>query len=162
MRVITAKVRNATALITTAAVTVLLLPSAVEARPYTVVSCDSAAGFGHNASAWVPYGNAGVFYESCPTNGGPNSGVSNRLTGGTYGGFSHSGHAFTAPPGTTITQLRWAGRIARSSCRWAAHFRAMPSQANIIGLPSNQSCDATGFDIRNSPWSFPVPAGTTS
>src|SRR5215213_11245580 len=116
MRETTTKLRNATAVvIASSALAMLALPFPAEARPYTVVSCDSAAGFGHNAAAWVPYGNAGVFYESCPTNGGPNSGVSNRLTGGTYGGFSHSGHAFTAPPGATITQIRWAGRMARDN-----------------------------------------------
>jgi hypothetical protein len=139
----------------------LVLPLAAEARPYTVVSCDSAAGFGHNAAAWARYGNAGVIYESCPTNGGPNSGISNRLTGGTYAGFSHSGHAFTAPPGATITQIRWSGRMARDSCKWGAFIRAAPSGAAVMGMPNGQFCEALGFDNRGWPMPYGVPAGTT-
>src|SRR5215218_7774627 len=162
MRETTTNLRNATAVvIASSALAMLVLPFPAEARPYTVVSCDSAAGFGHNASAWVPYGNAGVFYESCPTNGGPNSGVSNRLTGGTYGGFSHSGHAFTAPPGATITQIRWAGRMARDNCRWGVFIRAAPSGAAVMGMPNGQYCETTGFDNRGWPMPFGVPAGTT-
>src|SRR5262245_42562301 len=75
------------------------------AGQYTVASCDSAAAYGHNTTAWAPFGNAGSAYEACPTNGSPTAGISNRLTQGTYGGFSHSGHAFTAPPGATIARF---------------------------------------------------------
>ena len=78
---------------------ILCTPHVAAARPYTVVSCDSAGLVGYNSAAWAPFGNAGSAYESCPTGGGSTAGVSNRLIGTTYSGFSHSGHAFTAPPG---------------------------------------------------------------
>src|SRR5215210_2233866 len=79
------------------------VPNAAVARPYTVVSCDSAGVFGYSSSAWTQYGNAGTAYEACPSAGGPTAGISNRLIGTTYPGFSHSGHGFTAPRGATIT-----------------------------------------------------------
>ncbi len=142
-------------------VVVLCTPSVAAARPYTVVSCDSAGLFGYNSAAWAPYGNAGSAYASCPSGGGSTAGVSNRLIGGTYSGYNHSVHAFRAPPGTTITNLRWAGRAARDNCKWGTYIRALPSDAAIAGLPHNQYCDATGFDNRGWPLPFAVPGGTT-
>ena len=139
---------------------VMSCPTAV-AGQYTVVSCDSAAAFGHNTTAWVRFANAGTAYEACPTNGSPTAGVSNRLTQGTYVGFSHSGHAFTAPPGATITRLRWAGRMSRSNCRWGVYFRALPSAAPVLGMPQGQVCTTLGFDNRGWPIPEPVPGGTT-
>ena len=76
--------------------------------------------FGYSSAAWAPFGNAGSAYEACPTGGGSTAGVSNRLIGTTYTGYSHSGHVFTAPPGATITHVRWAGRMARDNCRWGS------------------------------------------
>src|SRR6187551_2047694 len=91
----------------TASAAVLLCAAPADARQYTVVSCDSALSYGFNASAWQPYSSSGSTYETCPTNGGFTAGVSNRMTGQRFGGFSYSGHAFNAPPGTTITSVRW-------------------------------------------------------
>lgn len=160
---VTAKQRNRTLLFTAAAcvVAVLTLSSDAMAGQYTVVSCDSAAAFGYNTTAWVPYGNAGTAYEACPTNGGLTAGVSNRLTQGTYGGFSHSGHAFTAPAGATITRITWAGRMVRDNCRWAVYFRAVPSGTLVHGMPNGQFCETLAFDNRGFPLAQPVPGGTT-
>jgi hypothetical protein len=146
---------------TAVAVMVVMSCSTALAGQYTVASCDSAAAYGHNTTAWVPFGNAGTAYEACPTNGSPTAGVSNRLTQGTYGGFSHSGHAFTAPPGATITRMRWAGRMSRDNCRWGVYFRALPSDAPVLGMPHGQVCTTLGFDNRGWPIPEPVPAGTT-
>src|SRR5688500_17664096 len=143
------------------AAVLMALCSDAAAGQYTVVSCDSAAAFGHNSAAWAGFANAGETYASCPTNGGDTRGVSDRLTAGTYGGFSLSGHAFTAPPGATITQLRWAGRMARGNCRWGIYFRALPSGTAILGAPPNQFCETAGFDNRGWPMPFAVPPGTT-
>ena len=137
------------------------MPGIAAARPYTVVSCDSAGLFGYSSAAWTPFGNAGSAYEACPTSGGSTAGVSNRLIGGPYSGFSHSGHVFAAPPGTTITQVRWSGRAARDNCHWGAYIRALPSGAPMFGLPVGQYCDATGFDNRGWPMPFAAPEGTT-
>src|SRR4029079_4166558 len=90
---------------TGAAAMVLASCPAADAGQYTVASCDSAAAYGHNTTAWGPFRNAGTSYQACPTNGSPTAGVSDRLTQGTYGAFSHAGHAFTAPPGATITRF---------------------------------------------------------
>lgn len=159
----TAKRPNRAVLLATIAwaTSLLALAPAASGGTYTVASCDSAAAFGHNATAWARYGNAGSAYEDCPTHGGPTAGVSNRLTAGTYTGFSHSGHFFTAPPGTTITQLRWAGRMARGNCTWGAYFRAAPSGAPVLGMPHGQFCQTTGYDTRGWPTGYAVPAGTT-
>jgi len=140
---------------------VMFAPQAATARPYTVVSCDSAALFGYSSAAWAPFGNAGWAYETCPTGGGSTAGVSNRLVGATYSGFNHSGHVFTAPPGATITSVRWAGRMARDNCSWGAWVRAIPSGAAIVGLPHGQYCDAAAFDNRGWPMTFGAPEGTT-
>jgi hypothetical protein len=163
MSEITAGRLNSTLLSTAAACAVALaaLCPVASAGQYTVASCDSAAAFGHNTTAWVPFANAGTAYEACPTNGAPTAGVSNRLTQGTYGGFSHSGHAFTAPPGATITGLRWAGRMARDNCRWGVYFRAVPSGAAVLGMPNGQFCETLGFDNRGWPIPLAVPGGTT-
>jgi hypothetical protein len=142
-------------------VTILVLPRPAVARPYTVVSCNAAVGFGFNAAAWAPYSTAGSTYESCPTNGGFTAGVSNRMTGRTYSGFQFSGHAFTAPPGTTITGIRWGGRLARANCDWGTFMRALPSGLTVIGTPNGKYCGSNDFDISNWPISYPVPAGTT-
>jgi hypothetical protein len=140
---------------------ILSMPHAAAARPYTVVSCDSAGVFGYSSAAWEPFGNAGNAYKSCPTGGGPTAGISNRLIGWTYSGFSHSGHGFTAPPGATITHVRWAGRMARNNCRWATYVRALPSGALVLGLPTGSYCNATFFDNRGWPMTFAAPGGTT-
>src|SRR5215218_1417319 len=163
MSELTAGRLNTTLLSTATACVIVLvvLCPGVRAGQYTVVSCDSAAAFGHNTTAWVPFGNAGTAYEACPTNGSPTAGVSNRLTQGTYVGFSHSGHAFTAPPGATITRIRWAGRMARDNCRWGVYFRAVPSGSPILGMPNGQFCETLGFDNRGWPIPQTVPAGTT-
>ena len=139
----------------------LVLPPPVAARPYTVVSCNSAVGFGFNASAWSPFSTAGSTYESCPTNGGFTAGVSNRMTGRTYSALEFSGHAFTAPPGTTITRIRWGGRLARANCAWGTVMRALPSALTVLGTPNGKYCGSNDFDISNWPISYPVPAGTT-
>ena len=163
MSEITARRINST-LLSSAVVCAIALAAlcpVASAGQYTVASCDSAAAFGHNTTAWVPFANAGTAYEACPTNGGPTAGVSNRLTQGTYGGFSHSGHAFTAPPGATITGIRWAGRMARDNCRWGVYFRAVPSGAAAFGMPNGQFCETLGFDNRGWPTPLAVPGGTT-
>ena len=156
--------RRATSLQLVAALSAVMLMtfcSEAGAGQYTVGSCDSAAAFGHNSAAWARFANAGNTYEQCPTNGGETAGVSDRLTAGTYGGFSFSGHSFSAPPGATITQLRWAGRMARSNCRWGTYFRALPNDTAILGAPPGQFCETGGFDNRGWPMPFNVPAGTT-
>jgi len=139
----------------------MLAASSATARPYTVVSCDAAGLFGYSSAAWAPFGNAGYAYEACPTGGGSTAGISNRLIGGTYAGFNHSGHAFTAPPGATITSVRWAGRLARDNCSWGTSIRALPSGTPIMGLPNGQYCDSAAFDNRGWPMTFGAPAGTT-
>ena len=125
-----------------------------------VVSCNSAWAWGSNASAWQPESNAGGAYATCPSNGGFTAGVSNRLTGQTYGGFSYSAHAFNAPPGTSITEIRWAGR-RRRNCDWGAFMRAMPSRATVLGLPNGQYCKQDDIDFTNAPFTYTVPPGTT-
>jgi Bacterial Ig-like domain len=139
----------------------MLAPQSAEARPYTVFSCDSAGLFGFSSAAWTAFGNAGWAYESCPTGGGATAGISNRLVGWTYSAFNVSGHSFRAPPGATITAVRWAGRIARNNCNWGTFLRALPSGAAILGMPNGQYCTTEAFDNRAWPMTFSTPAGTT-
>ena len=136
-------------------------PSAAHARPYKVVSCDSAEHFGHSSAAWMPFGTAGRAYSTCPSGGGDVAGISNRLTGSQYAGSAGSAHAFDAPAGTTITSIRWGGRMARDSCDWGVYIRALPSESPVVGMPNAQYCGTNGLDTRRFPFTFPVPGGTT-
>jgi hypothetical protein len=149
------------AVVAACALAVMSAPHTAAARPYTVVSCDSAGPFGYSSAAWAPFGNAGWAYANCPSGGGDTAGVSNRLIQGTYGGFSSSGHVFAAPPGATITHVRWAGRLARDNCNWGTFFRATPSGASVMGLPNGQYCDTNAFDNRGWPMTWGLPGGTT-
>jgi hypothetical protein len=87
--------------------------------------------------------------------------VSNRLTGRTYSGFSYSAHVFDAPPGTSITGIKWAGRVSRGNCSWGTFMRAMPSGATVLGLPNGRYCNLNEFDFTNGAFDYAVPAGTT-
>jgi hypothetical protein len=147
-------------LVATAAA-MLVCAAPATAGTYTVVSCNSAWAWGSNASAWQPDSNAGGAYAACPTNGGFTAGVSNRLTGQSYSAFSYSAHAFNAPSGTSITGIRWAGRVARGNCDWATFMRALPSGASVLGLPNGRYCYQNDFDFTNAPLTYTVPAGTT-
>src|SRR5688572_17453053 len=115
---LTSNLRRGALVAVTSSFLILCGPNVATARPYTVVSCDSAGLVGYNSAAWVAFGNAGSAYEACPSGGGSTAGVSNRLIGATYSGFNHSGHVFAAPPGATITHVRWSGRLARDNCSW--------------------------------------------
>ena len=139
----------------------MLAPQTAAARPYTVVSCDSAGLFGFSSAAWAPFGNAGWAYESCPTGGGDTAGISNRLIGGTYSWFQPLRALVQGAPGATITAVRWAGRLARDNCNWGTFLRALPSGAAIMGLPNGQYCTSAAFDNRGWPMTFGTPEGTT-
>ena len=90
---------------------------------------DSASLFGYSSAAWAPFANAGSTYATCPSGGGLFAGISDRLTGATYRGFDFSGHGFSAPAGTSISSVKWAGRLARDNCSWGQYIepcRAKP------------------------------------
>ena len=73
---VTSNLRRCAAVAATFGVLAMTVPQATVARPYTVVSCDSAGLFGYSSAAWAPFGNAGSAYEACPTGGGSTAGVS--------------------------------------------------------------------------------------
>ena len=129
-----------------------------EGRPYTVVSCDAAPGF--SAQAWRPGASVGSAYSTCPTHGGMNAGISNRITGVTVPGLSYSSHTFTAPAGATVSSIRWSGRLARGSCAWGAMMLAQPGGRYLFGLRPNATCLSNALDVRGSTLPFAMPAGT--
>jgi hypothetical protein len=51
--------------------------------------------------------------------------------------------------------------MSRDNCRWGVYFRALPSDAPVLGMPHGQVCTTLGFDNRGWPIPEPVPAGTT-
>ncbi len=136
----------------------LMVAPASEARPYTVVSCDAAPGF--SAEAWRAAGSAGSAYSTCPTLGGENAGISNRITGVTVPALADSSHTFTAPTGSTISSIRWGGRLARGDCRWGVMMLAQPGNGYVFGLRPNATCLSTALDIRSTTIPFTMPAGT--
>jgi hypothetical protein len=155
------KLRFHVSVLTTSLTAMLALTAGAHARPYTVVSCDSAGVFGYSTGAWVGVANTGRAYATCPSNGGLTAGLSNRMVDKTYSVLDHSGHYLTAPPGATITKIRWAGRMARANCTWATFIRALPSNSSVLGYRNRQLCDATDFDNRGWPLTLDTPAGTT-
>jgi hypothetical protein len=154
--------RGGAAALAACVVAALAAPGTAGAGQYTVFACDSAGMFGYSSAAWVPIGDLGSAYAACPSGGRSTAGISNRLIARTYAGFSASGHSFTAPAGTTITRVRWAGRMARQNCHWSAYLRAVPSTAPVIGLRSGIYCDSTEFDNRGWPITLATPQGTTA
>ena len=143
-------------------VVVLFVSETAAARPYTVFSCDAAGLFGYSSAAWAPLGDVGNAYATCPSGGGSTAGISNRVVGTPVSGLNHSAHLFTAPPGATITSVRWSGRMARDNCTWGTWLRASPSGASIMGLPPNVACYSNAFDNRGWPLTFGAPDGTTA
>ena len=132
------------------------------ARTYTVVSCDAGLGTALSAEAWMPQTTIpGSSYAVCPSTGGDNTGISDRITQATGAGLNFSAHNFTAPAGTRITGLRWGGRFARGNCAWGALVQAFPSGAALLGVRPNTGCAVSGLDVRTTPLAVPVPAGTT-
>ena len=132
------------------------------ARTYTVVSCDAGLGTALSAEGWMPQTTIpGSSYAVCPSTGGDNTGISDRITQATGAGLNFSAHNFTAPAGTRITGLRWGGRFARGNCAWGALVQAFPSGAALLGVRPNTGCAVSGLDVRTTPLAVPVPAGTT-
>src|SRR5215204_3597183 len=145
-----------------ALVWIALAPEEAGARTYTVVSCDAAFGMALSAEAWMPSTTIpGSSYAVCPSTGGENTGISDRITRATGAGLNYSAHNFTAPPGTRITELRWGGRLARGNCAWGASVQAFPTGTLLLGVRPNTGCAVSGLDIRSSPLALPVPAGRT-
>ncbi len=129
-----------------------------QARPYTVLSCDAAPGF--SAEAWRAAGSTGSAYSTCPTQGGENAGISNRITGVTVPALADSSHTFTAPAHATISSIRWGGRLARGDCRWGVMMLAQPGNRYVFGLRPNATCLTTALDVRGTTIPFTMPAGT--
>ena len=129
------------------AVALVWVPLA-EARPYTVVSCDAAPAPSFSSEAWQPsWSLAGSAYAACPALRDLERGLSNRITGLTVPAFTFSAFTFTAPAGTSIRSLRWAGRLARNDCRWGTFALALPSNSVLFGLRQNASCASTGLNL---------------
>jgi hypothetical protein len=140
-----------------------VLPGAeASGRPYTVVSCDAGLGTALSAEAWMPSTTVpGSSYSVCPSTGGDNTGISDRITQATGAGLNFSAHDFRAPAGTRITALRWGGRFARGNCAWGALLQAFPSGTALLGVRPNTGCGVSGLDVRTTPLAIPIPAGTT-
>ena len=144
------------------AVALVWVPLA-EARPYTVVSCDAAPAPSFSSEAWQPsWSLAGSAYAACPALRDLERGLSNRITGLTVPAFTFSAFTFTAPAGTSIRSLRWAGRLARNDCRWGTFALALPSNSVLFGLRQNASCASTGLNLIGQPVPWAAPAGTRS
>ena len=124
-----------------------------------VTPCPAARS---GAEAWIPSTTiAGSSYAACPTSGIPTRGISDRITTPTGSRLTLSTHVFQAPTGTTITALRWGGRLSRGNCDWGAMMQALPAKTVIFGLQAHSGCAVSGLDIGDQTLPFAVPAGTT-
>jgi hypothetical protein len=149
-------------LIATLALALAIVAAPARAGTYTVLSCDAANAGGFSPEAWSPSGNAGTAYQACPSLATDTGGISNRIVGSTVGLLAHSEHTISAPPGATITSIRWSGRWARTNCTWGAALRALPSAATVLGAPANGQCLINELDTRPKEMPLTPPAGTTA
>lgn len=132
----------------------LCLTASAQAGSYTVSTCGDIPNFawrldatpGHQAEALCPSGNSD--YRGITTR------ITQPVAAGTY-----ERAFFDAPPGTTITGFRWAGRANRESCVWSTEIRAQPADQTILGNRAGRNCGTSGFNLPSL--DFPVPAGTT-
>jgi len=143
------------------------IPQIAFAGQYTVRSCDAAPPT-HNVNAWWVQPGSVNSYALCPSamGGGPNTrGISTRATGRTFRGGEFSRWWFSAPGGTHITRLDWAGRAARDTPSWAIEISAQGgvSYARLMGYPAQPGATSygTGFEYPG-PVPLWTPAGTTS
>ena len=137
------------------------LPASAEARPYVVFACDAATYWGYANNAWSAIGQ-GTIESRCPSNNDDQRGMTTRMVGGAFAGFAHSIYHFDAPPGTTITALKWSGRMARNNCNWRTTISANPGDHRLIGLLNGQQCSIPSLDVGLSHLTLTPPVGTTS
>jgi hypothetical protein len=145
------------------AVALLAPAGGARAGSYTVLACEAAsAEHGFSGDSFFPWGNAGIAYKACPTNGNKLNGISNRIVDQTVGAGAFSTHTFDSPPNTTITAVKWSGRFARDNCNWSTIFVAHPSGAVLTGLPAHSFCATTGGDFWNTTFAWQPPPGTST
>ena len=133
---------------------------AAQARPYTVYACDAAGFWGSPNNSWSPSG-SGTVESRCPSNADWQRGMTTRLVGSTYSAFTGATYDFNAPPGTTITALKWSGRYSRTNCTWHARMTAYPADSDLFGVRAGQQCSINSLDIASSIGGWSAPPGTT-
>ncbi len=126
-----------------------------------VFACDAATYWGYANNAWSAIGQ-GTIESRCPSNNDDQRGMTTRMVGGAFAGFAHSVYHFDAPPGTTITALKWSGRMARNNCNWRTTISANPGDHRLIGLLNGQQCSIPSLDVGSSHLTLTPPVGTTS
>ena len=131
-----------------------------QARPYTVYACDAAGFWGSPNNSWSPAGN-GTVESRCPSNADWQRGMTTRLVGSTYPAFAGAAYDFNAPPGTTITGLKWSGRYSRTNCTWHARMTAYPADRDLFGVRAGEQCSINSLDIASSIGGWSAPPGTT-
>ena len=131
-----------------------------QARPYTVYACDAAGFWGSPNNSWSPAG-SGTVESRCPSNADWQRGMTTRLVGSTYPAFTGAAYDFNAPPGTTITGLKWSGRYSRTNCTWHARMTAYPADRDLFGVRAGEQCSINSLDIASSIGGWTAPPGTT-
>ncbi|MET0513322.1 MAG: hypothetical protein ABW135_16770, partial [Thermoleophilaceae bacterium] len=131
-----------------------------QARPYTVYACDAAGFWGSPNNSWSPAG-SGTVESRCPSNADWQRGMTTRLVGSTYPAFTGAAYDFNAPPGTTITGLKWSGRYSRTNCTWHARMTAYPADRDLFGVRAGEQCSINSLDIASSIGGWSAPPGTT-
>ena len=87
--------------------------------------------------------------------------MTTRLVGSTYSAFTGAAYDFNAPPGTTITGLKWSGRYSRTNCTWHVRMTAYPADSDLFGVRGGQQCSINSLDIASSIGGWTAPPGTT-
>jgi hypothetical protein len=130
-----------------AAVVVLGLaaPRPAAAGEYTIYACQADEA-GYASSAFETYATRGMKWRrACDPLGPPLRGLVTANVPGT-GRVPHgaqSGFILNAPPGTTISRLRWSGQARRRDCRYSLQLFAERPGAppvSIKNVRANRNC----------------------
>jgi hypothetical protein len=125
-------------------------PRPATAGEYTIYACQ-ADGAGYVSSAFENFATRGMKWRrACNPLGPPLRGLVTANVSGT-GHVPHgaqSGFVLNAPPGTTLSRLRWSGHARRRDCRYALQLFAERPGAPPVAIKNvraNRNCPRPGL-----------------
>jgi hypothetical protein len=134
----------------TMAIASLAAPGPAIAGEYTISICQ-ADDAGYVSTAFENFATRGMKWRrACdPVAPGLRGLVSSNVMGdGRVPAGAQSGFLLDAPPGTTLSRLRWSGEARRRDCRYALQFFALRPGAPAVSIKNvraNRNCPRPDF-----------------
>jgi hypothetical protein len=145
MRLATKPLRTLAVLVALATLGVFAAPRSAAAGEYTIVACQADEA-GYVSSAFENFATRGMKWRrACnPLGPGLRGLVTANVPGtGRVARGAQSGFVLSAPPGTTLSRLRWSGHAQRRDCRYALQLyaeRPGASPVSIKNVRANRRC----------------------